>query len=61
MSKDLEKEYKALVDSEAPDLWARIGAGLEEKAAHSHREELTKKSGIIRYGQVLRQHVSAWL
>ena len=43
MSKDLEKEYKALVDSEAPDLWARIGAGLEEKAAHSHREELTKK------------------
>ena len=31
MSKDLEREYRALVNSEAPDLWARIEAGLEEK------------------------------
>ena len=33
MSKDLEREYRALVNSEAPDLWARIEAGLEEKKA----------------------------
>lgn len=31
MSKDLEREYKALVNSEVPDLWARIEAGLEDK------------------------------
>lgn len=31
MSKNLEKEYKALVNSEVPDLWARIEAGLDEK------------------------------
>lgn len=31
MSKDLEKEYRALMDSEAPDLWARIESGLQEK------------------------------
>lgn len=33
MSKDLEREYRALVNSEVPDLWARIEAGLEDKAA----------------------------
>lgn len=31
MSKDLEKEYKALMDSDVPDLWARIEAGIDEK------------------------------
>lgn len=31
MSKDLEKEYKALVNSETPDLWTRIEAGLDTK------------------------------
>ena len=33
MSKNLEREYRALVNSEVPDLWARIEAGLEEKKA----------------------------
>lgn len=31
MSKNLEREYRALVNSEVPDLWARIEAGLEDK------------------------------
>lgn len=31
MSRDLEREYRALVNSEVPDLWARIEAGLEDK------------------------------
>ncbi len=31
MSRDLEREYRAFVDSEVPDLWARIESGLEEK------------------------------
>lgn len=31
MSDNLEREYRALVNSEAPDLWARIEAGLEDK------------------------------
>lgn len=31
MSKDLEKEYKALMNSDVPDLWARIEAGIDEK------------------------------
>lgn len=31
MSKNLEKEYSAFVNSEVPDLWSRIEAGLDEK------------------------------
>ena len=31
MSRDLEREYRGLVNSEVPDLWTRIEAGLEEK------------------------------
>lgn len=31
MSKKLDEEYKALVASEVPDLWARIDAGLKPK------------------------------
>ncbi len=38
MSKDLEKEYRALMDSEAPNLWARIEAGLEEKEKPAGRK-----------------------
>jgi len=43
MSKDLEKEYRALVNSKAPDLWARIEAGLEEKTVPPHHKKLAKK------------------
>lgn len=39
MSKDLEREYRALVDSEVPDLWARIEAGLEEKKTAPEKAE----------------------
>lgn len=35
MSRDLEREYRAYVDSEVPDLWARIEAGLEDKKLDS--------------------------
>ncbi len=31
MSKDLEKEYRVLVNCEVPDLWARIETGLDDK------------------------------
>ncbi len=31
MSRDLEREYRAFVDSEVPVLWTRIEAGLEDK------------------------------
>lgn len=43
MSKDLEKEYRALVNSKAPDLWARIEAGLEEKTVPPHHKKFAKK------------------
>lgn len=43
MSKDLEKEYRALVNSKAPDLWARIEVGLEEKTVPPHHKKLAKK------------------
>lgn len=43
MSKDLEKEYRALVDSEVPDLWTRIEAELDEKPVHSYHENLMGK------------------
>lgn len=33
MSKQFEEEYKALADREAPDLWARIEAGLAPRSA----------------------------
>lgn len=43
MSKDFEKEYRALMDSEAPDLWARIEAGLEEKPVSLHQKSSNGK------------------
>lgn len=39
MSKDLEREYSAFVNSEVPDLWARIEAGLEEKDVAPEKAE----------------------
>lgn len=39
MSKNLEREYRALVNSEVPDLWARIEAGLEDKKTTPEKEE----------------------
>ena len=39
MSKNLEREHRALVNSEVPDLWARIEAGLEEKKAAPQKAE----------------------
>lgn len=44
MSKDLEKEYRALMDSEAPDLWARIESGLQEK-----KPARQKKTAVLRW------------
>ena len=44
MSKDLEKEYRALMDSEAPDLWARIESGLQEK-----KPVRQKKTAVLRW------------
>lgn len=41
MSKNLEREYKAFVDSQVPDLWARIEAGLDEKTAPGIPEKKT--------------------
>lgn len=35
MSKDFEKEYIKLAESEIPDLWNRIEAGLTEKSTHT--------------------------
>lgn len=40
MSKDLEREYKAFVNSEVPDLWSRIEAGLEEKTPSDSSAEM---------------------
>lgn len=37
MSKNLEREYRALVGSEVPDLWDRIEAGLDDKKTDSKK------------------------
>lgn len=47
MSKDLEKEYKALMNSEVPDLWARIEAGIDEKNVFTKQGKAPKR---FRYG-----------
>ena len=47
MSKDLEKEYGALMDSEAPDLWARIESGLQEK-----KPVRQKKTAVLRWADL---------
>lgn len=44
MSKDLEKEYRALVNCETPDLWARIEAGLDDKDSSGIACETRKKN-----------------
>lgn len=52
MSKDLEKEYRALMDSEAPNLWARIEPGSRKK-----KNQRDAKGIVSNYGQAWRQHV----
>lgn len=49
MSKDLEKEYKALIDSEAPDLWARIESELQEteKPARQRKQHIIPWAGLV--------------
>lgn len=44
MSKNLEKEYKDYIQSEAPDLWERIEAGLTEKKAGKEENPKTVKA-----------------
>lgn len=39
MNKDLEREYRALVKDNVPDLWDRIEAGLEPKQAEAEQQE----------------------
>lgn len=46
MSKNLEKEYKDYIQSEAPDLWERIEAGLTEKKAGKEENPQTVKAVI---------------
>lgn len=43
MSKDLEKEYKELIDSDAPDLWTRIEAGIDEKNVSGYKKKALKR------------------
>ena len=43
MSKSLEKEYKAMMNDQLPDLWTRIESSLEEKESVSETEPLTEK------------------
>lgn len=47
MSKDFEKAYRELAESEIPDLWDRIEAGLESKTT----PEQTKESGTGKSGE----------
>jgi hypothetical protein len=47
MSKDLEKEYKALVNSEAPDLWARIENGIEKRSKKRFRINKRLLAGAV--------------
>lgn len=61
MSKDLENEYKALMDSDVPDLWARIEAGIDEKNlsgnvySADHRTQNVKKRSAKK-----RFHYGVW-
>lgn len=51
MSKDFEKEYKAMVQSEIPDLWNRIESGLSEKPIKEEIKPLPQREKKrIRYG-----------
>lgn len=43
MKKDFEKAYRALAETEAPDLWDRIEAGLGEKSAPAIPESEKKQ------------------
>lgn len=44
MSKDLEWEYRSLADSETPDLWARIEAGLDDKEDCGKKDDSDKRN-----------------
>lgn len=43
MSKQLEKEYRSLMEEDAPDLWGRIEAGLEPKKQPVHKTGFWRK------------------
>lgn len=43
MNKNLEKEYKALMTEDVPDLWERIEAGLEPKQQSAKKVSLWRK------------------
>ena len=45
MSKDFEQAYRELAESEIPDLWERIEAGLESKSTPQHRADRTPTRG----------------
>ena len=45
MSRNLEKEYKEMMEEEMPDLWGRIEAGLEPKQTGLQKKSLWKKYG----------------
>ena len=46
MNKDLEKEYKELMSADAPDLWAKIEAGLEPKQPNVKRKNRIKSMSV---------------
>ena len=48
MKKDVEKAYKELAETEVPDLWDRIEAGLSEKSAPAEtKAEKNKKTAPV--------------
>ena len=51
MSKDFEKAYRELAESEIPDLWDRIEAGLESKTT----PEMTKEGRAETEGEAIEE------
>lgn len=49
MSKNLETEYKNLINTDIPDLWARIEAALPEKNIQNGNATVTSGDNLINY------------
>lgn len=56
MSKDFEKEYIKLAESEIPDLWNRIEAGLTEKSTHTTESAPEQENKITHNIEWIRRY-----
>ena len=55
MSKNLEEEYLREIQSDVPDLWGRINAGIDKLEESKEKEESPKVTPIMQRSVVKKE------